>query len=116
VFASRLTTSARILVLAYLRQFPIDVLKIDRSFVSGIADSRNRGARTYSGAAGQGARIETSEGVETNDQRSRLETNTLTRDGLLVRAATRRRDLDRLLLNSSGKPEWLSVALPRDDA
>jgi hypothetical protein len=24
-------------------------------------------------------------------------------------------DLDRLLLDSAGKPEWLSVALPRDD-
>jgi len=58
------------------------------------------GARTYSGAAGQGARIETiAEGVETNDQRSRLETEHVDTD----RASCSARplavaDLDRLLL------------------
>src|SRR6201999_752971 len=30
--------------LAYLRQFPVDILKIDRSFVSSISDSRESAA------------------------------------------------------------------------
>ena len=33
--------------LAYLRQFPIDILKIDRSFVSGIADSKESAALVH---------------------------------------------------------------------
>ena len=33
--------------LAYLRQFPIDVLKIDQSFVSGIADTKEAAALVH---------------------------------------------------------------------
>jgi hypothetical protein len=33
--------------MAYLRQFPIDVLKIDRSFVSGIADTTESAALVH---------------------------------------------------------------------
>jgi diguanylate cyclase (GGDEF)-like protein len=105
--------------LAYLRQFPIDILKIDRSFVSGIADSKESEALVHTLVQlGKVLGIETiAEGVETNDQRSRLETEHVdTGQGFLFARPLAVADLDRLLLDSAGKPEWLSVALPRDDA
>jgi diguanylate cyclase (GGDEF)-like protein len=104
--------------LAYLRQFPIDILKIDRSFVSGIADSKESAALVHTLVQlGKVLGIETiAEGVETNDQRSRLETEHVdTGQGFLFARPLAVEDLDRLLLDSAGKPEWLSVALPRDD-
>ena len=104
--------------LAYLRQFPIDILKIDRSFVSGIADSKESEALVHTLVQlGKVLGIETiAEGVETNDQRSRLETEHVdTGQGFLFARPLAVADLDRLLLDSAGKPEWLSVALPRDD-
>ena len=103
--------------LAYLRQFPIDILKIDRSFVSGIADSRESEALVHTLVQlGKVLGIETiAEGVETNDQRSRLETEHVdTGQGFLFARPLAVADLDRLLLDSAGKPEWLSVALPGD--
>jgi diguanylate cyclase (GGDEF)-like protein len=105
--------------LAYLRQFPIDILKIDRSFVSGIADSRESAALVHTLVQlGKVLGIETiAEGVETNDQRSRLENeNVDTGQGFLFARPLAVADLDRLLLDSAGKPEWLSVALPRDNS
>jgi diguanylate cyclase (GGDEF)-like protein len=104
--------------LAYLRQFPIDILKIDRSFVSGIADSKESEALVHTLVQlGKVLGIETiAEGVETNDQRSRLETEHVdTGQGFLFARPLAVADLDRLLLDSAGKPEWLSVALPGDD-
>jgi EAL domain-containing protein (putative c-di-GMP-specific phosphodiesterase class I) len=103
--------------LAYLRQFPIDILKIDRSFVSGIADSKESEALVHTLVQlGKVLGIETiAEGVETNDQRSRLETEHVdTGQGFLFARPLDVADLDRLLLDSAGKPEWLSVALPGD--
>ena len=105
--------------LAYLRQFPIDILKIDRSFVSGIADSRESAALVHTLVQlGKVLGIETiAEGVETNDQRSRLENeNVDTGQGFLFARPLAVKDLDRLLLDSAGKPEWLSVALPGDSS
>jgi EAL domain-containing protein (putative c-di-GMP-specific phosphodiesterase class I) len=99
--------------LAYLRHFPSDVLKIDRSFVSGIADSKESAALVHTLVQlGKVLGIETiAEGVETNDQRSRLETERVdTGQGFLFARPLAVEDLDRLLLESSGKPEWLSVA------
>jgi diguanylate cyclase (GGDEF)-like protein len=61
--------------LAYLRQFPIDILKIDRSFVSGIADSVESAAivRTLV-QLGKVLKLETiAEGIEDDDQRLRLQ-------------------------------------------
>jgi diguanylate cyclase (GGDEF)-like protein len=60
--------------LAYLRQFPVDVLKIDRSFVSGIADTNEAAALIHTLVQlGKVLRLETiAEGIETNDQRMRL--------------------------------------------
>jgi diguanylate cyclase (GGDEF)-like protein len=100
--------------LAYLRQFPIDILKIDRSFVSGIADSKESAALVHTLVQlGKVLGIETiAEGVETNDQRSRLENeNVDTGQGFLFARPLAVVDLDRLLFESDGKPEWLSVAL-----
>jgi diguanylate cyclase (GGDEF)-like protein len=103
--------------LAYLRQFPIDILKIDRSFVSGIADSKESAALVHTLVQlGKVLGIETiAEGVETNDQRSRLENeNVDTGQGFLFARPLAVADLDRLLLESDGKPEWLRVALRGD--
>jgi diguanylate cyclase (GGDEF)-like protein len=103
--------------LAYLRQFPIDILKIDRSFVSGIADSKESEALVHTLVQlGKVLGIETiAEGVETNDQRSRLQTEHVdTGQGFLFARPLAVVDLDRLLLESAGKPEWLSVAVPQD--
>ncbi len=56
--------------LAYLRQFPIDVLKIDRSFVSGITDSTEAAALVHTLVQlGKVLGIHTvADGVETSDQ------------------------------------------------
>ena len=60
--------------LAYLRRFPIDVLKIDRSFVSGMADSDESAALVHTLVQlGKVLGLETiAEGVEDDDQRTRL--------------------------------------------
>jgi diguanylate cyclase (GGDEF)-like protein len=104
--------------LAYLRQFPIDILKIDRLFVSGIADDRESAALVHTLVQlGKVLGIETiAEGVETNDQRSRLQTELVdTGQGFLFAHPLAVVDLDRLLSESAGKPEWLSVAQHFDD-
>jgi diguanylate cyclase (GGDEF)-like protein len=104
--------------LAYLRQFPIDILKIDRTFVSGISDSRESAALVHTLVQlGKVLGIETiAEGIETNDQRSRLETEHVDAgQGFLFARPLTVANLDRLLLDSAGKPEWLSVAHPHDE-
>ena len=60
--------------LAYLRHFPIDVLKIDRSFVSGIGDTTEAAALVHTLVQlGKVLGLETiAEGIETDDQRLRL--------------------------------------------
>jgi EAL domain-containing protein (putative c-di-GMP-specific phosphodiesterase class I) len=60
--------------LAYLQQVPIDVLKIDKSFVSGIANASEAAALVHTLVnLGKMLGLETvAEGVETDDQRRRL--------------------------------------------
>jgi diguanylate cyclase (GGDEF)-like protein len=60
--------------LAYLRKFPIDVLKIDRSFVSGIGDSAESAAVVHTLVQlGKVLNLEiVAEGIEDDDQRLRL--------------------------------------------
>jgi EAL domain-containing protein (putative c-di-GMP-specific phosphodiesterase class I) len=60
--------------LAYLRQFPIDVLKIDRTFVSGISDTKEAAALVHTLVQlGKALGLETiAEGIETDDQRMLL--------------------------------------------
>ncbi|HEY5110617.1 MAG TPA: EAL domain-containing protein [Acidimicrobiales bacterium] len=62
--------------LAYLKQFPIDVLKIDRSFVAGITESAESIALVHTLVQlGKVLGIETmAEGVESSDQASLLRT------------------------------------------
>jgi EAL domain-containing protein (putative c-di-GMP-specific phosphodiesterase class I) len=56
--------------LAYLRQFPIDVLKIDQSFVSGVAKTKESAAIVHTLVQlGKVLDLETvAEGIETVDQ------------------------------------------------
>jgi diguanylate cyclase (GGDEF)-like protein len=60
--------------LAYLRQFPIDILKIDRGFVAGIVDTKEAAALVHALVQlGQALGIETiAEGVESDEQRRHL--------------------------------------------
>jgi diguanylate cyclase (GGDEF)-like protein len=61
--------------LAYLQRFPVDILKIDRSFISTMADSPESGAlvRTLV-QLGKTLGLETlAEGIEETEQRSQLE-------------------------------------------
>jgi diguanylate cyclase (GGDEF)-like protein len=60
--------------LAYLRQFPVDVLKIDRAFVSAISETKEAAALVHTLVQlGKVLGLETiAEGVETDDQRARL--------------------------------------------
>ena len=61
--------------LAYLRQLPIDVLKIDRSFVSGIAETSESEAIVHTLVQlSESLGLETvAEGIETDDQRRKLQ-------------------------------------------
>ncbi len=60
--------------LAYLRQFPIDVIKIDQSFVAGVVDSPEAASLVHTLVQlGQSLGLSTiAEGVETDAQRRRL--------------------------------------------
>jgi EAL domain-containing protein (putative c-di-GMP-specific phosphodiesterase class I) len=60
--------------LAYLQQFPIDILKIDRSFVASVAETSTSAAiiRTFV-QLGKALALEViAEGIENDDQRMRL--------------------------------------------
>jgi diguanylate cyclase (GGDEF)-like protein/PAS domain S-box-containing protein len=61
--------------LAYLRQFPIDVLKIDQSFVSGVAHAKESAAIVHTLVQlGKVLDLETvAEGIESEDQRILLQ-------------------------------------------
>jgi diguanylate cyclase (GGDEF)-like protein len=61
--------------LSYLQQFPVDTLKIDRSFIAAMADSRESGALIHTLVQlGKSLGLETlAEGIEETDQYSQLE-------------------------------------------
>jgi diguanylate cyclase (GGDEF)-like protein/PAS domain S-box-containing protein len=87
--------------LAYLRQFPIDILKIDRSFVSGISDSNEAAALVHTLVElGRALNLETiAEGVEDDAQRLRLQAeNVDTGQGFLFSKPIDVAAIDRLLL------------------
>ena len=101
--------------LAYLRQFPIDVLKIDRAFVSGIADSRESAALVHTLVQlGKVLGLETiAEGVETDDQRSRLTVEKVdTGQGFLFARPLTVVDLDQLLSEAQGNAGWADFTPP----
>ena len=90
--------------LAYLRQFPIDVLKIDRSFVAGVADTGQAAALVHSMVQlGIALDLETvAEGVETGDQRRQLASeNVGTAQGFLFSHPLEPEAVDRLLADSA---------------
>jgi len=91
--------------LAYLRQFPVDALKIDRSFMSGIASSREAGALMHTLIQlGKTLGLETlGEGIEEHAQLEQLKHEECdTGQGFLfarpldVEAVTRFLDRDRI--------------------
>ena len=61
--------------LAYLRQFPMDVVKIDRAFVSGLSNSTEAPALVHALVQlGKALNLQTvAEGIEDDDQRLRLQ-------------------------------------------
>jgi diguanylate cyclase (GGDEF)-like protein len=96
--------------LAYLRQFPIDVLKIDRSFVSGITESSDAVALVHAMVQlGKALGLETvAEGVENDGQRVKLTAeNVDTAQGFLFARPLDVEAVDRLLAD----PKKNSLAL-----
>jgi len=99
--------------LAYLRQFPIDILKIDQSFVSGIADSAESAALVHTLVQlGKVLGLETiAEGVETADQRTRLEAERVDLgQGFLFARPLEVSVIDVLLGESPIMPGWAGPA------
>ena len=90
--------------LAYLRRFPIDVLKIDRSFVSAMADGTEATAivRTLV-QLGEALGLETvAEGIETDDHRERLTDESVRYgQGFLFARPMELEDLNRVLKRST---------------
>jgi diguanylate cyclase (GGDEF)-like protein len=93
--------------LSYLQQFPIDIIKIDRSFVSGIAETTKSAAiiRTFV-ALGQALSLEViAEGVENDEQRAQLlEANVDTGQGFLFARPLNVEAVDSLLDESVAVP------------
>jgi diguanylate cyclase (GGDEF)-like protein len=106
--------------LAYLRQFPVDVLKIDRSFVSGIADTTEATeamALLHTLAQlGKVLGLKTiAEGVETEDQRLWLKAEEVDGvQGFLFARPQGVDAIDRLLMDSvNGPPKVPKIAITR---
>jgi diguanylate cyclase (GGDEF)-like protein len=100
--------------LAYLRQFPIDVLKIDRSFVSGITDSSEAAAIVHAMVQlGQALGLETvAEGVENDGQRVQLTAeNVDTAQGFLFARPLDVQAVNRLLEDSARNRATLASPL-----
>ena len=100
--------------LAYLRQFPIDVLKIDRSFVSGITDTSEAVALVHAMVQlGKALGLETvAEGVENDGQRVQLAAeNVDTAQGFLFARPLDVEAVSRLLEDAAGNAVAL-VSLP----
>jgi EAL domain-containing protein (putative c-di-GMP-specific phosphodiesterase class I) len=106
--------------LAYLQQFPIDILKIDRSFVSGIGDAEKSAAivRTFV-QLGRALGLEViAEGIETDVQRRQLEAADVdTGQGFLLARPLEAEAVDQLLRDSGGFPaETVGAAAGETDA
>jgi EAL domain-containing protein (putative c-di-GMP-specific phosphodiesterase class I) len=97
--------------LAYLRQFPIDVLKIDRSFVSGITDTSEAVALVHAMVQlGKALGLETvAEGIENEGQRVQLAAeNVDTGQGFLFARPLDVEAVSRLLDDSTRNPAVFS--------
>jgi diguanylate cyclase (GGDEF)-like protein len=100
--------------LAYLRQFPIDVLKIDRSFVSGITETSEAVALVHAMVQlGKALGLETvAEGVENDGQRVRLAAENIdTAQGFLYARPLDVEEVNSLLESSAQDSPALSVRL-----
>ena len=100
--------------LAYLRQFPVDVLKIDRSFVSGIPDTSEAVALVHAMVQlGKALGLETvAEGVENDGQRLQLSAeNVDTAQGFLFARPLDVEAVSRLLEDSARNPAILASLL-----
>ena len=92
--------------LAYLQQFPIDVLKIDQSFVSGMSDSPESAAIVHLLVQlGKVLELKTlAEGIENNDQLLRLRReNVDIGQGFLFALPLEAGEVDRLLADRPGR-------------
>ena len=90
--------------LAYLRKFPIDILKIDQTFVAAIADTRESAAIVHTLVQlGKVLGLETvAEGIETIDQWSRLRIEDVDKgQGYLFARPLDVAALDRMLISES---------------
>jgi diguanylate cyclase (GGDEF)-like protein len=93
--------------LAYLQQFPIDILKIDRSFISGIGDADKSAAIIHTFVQlGKALDLEViAEGIETDVQRSQLEAADVdTGQGFLFARPLEAEAIDTLLRDSGTIP------------
>ncbi|HVA10414.1 MAG TPA: EAL domain-containing protein [Acidimicrobiales bacterium] len=96
--------------LSYLRRFPIDVLKIDRSFISGVTDSVESAALVHALVQlGKVLNLETvAEGIEDDEQRQTLQAESVdTGQGFLFSRPIDAASVDRLLADmaeASGVP------------
>jgi diguanylate cyclase (GGDEF)-like protein len=100
--------------LAYLRQFPIDVLKIDRSFVSGMTETSDAVALVHAMVQlGKALGLETvAEGVENDGQRVQLTAeNVDTGQGFLFARPLDVEAVGRLLEDTAHKPAALAPLL-----
>jgi Amt family ammonium transporter len=99
--------------LAYLRQFPIDIIKIDRTFVSGVVDTAEAATLVHTlvqlgKALGLGI---IAEGVETDAQRRKLiSEDTDSAQGFLFARPLSIEDLGTLLANEINHPGIHSTA------
>jgi len=93
--------------LAYLRQFPIDILKIDQAFISGIADTGEAAALVHALVQlGKVLGLETiAQGVESNEQRHQLITERVdTGQGFLFSRPLDPAAVDQLLTEWEARP------------
>ncbi len=100
--------------LAYLRRLPIDILKIDRSFVSGITDTPEAPAIVHTLVQlGKALGLEIiAEGIETEEQRRRLaEEEVDNGQGYLFARPMEFAALERLLV-ATGPAPGLASAVP----
>jgi diguanylate cyclase (GGDEF)-like protein len=98
--------------LAYLRQFPIDELKIDQSFVSGIADSSESAAIVHTLVQlGKVLELKTiAEGIENHDQLERLKAEHVdVGQGFLFARPLEEKGVTHLLNDAAGKSQDLRV-------
>jgi diguanylate cyclase (GGDEF)-like protein len=98
--------------LAYLRQFPIDVLKIDQSFVSGMSDSPESAAIVHLLVQlGKVLELKTlAEGIENNDQLLRLKAEHVDiGQGFLFALPLEAGEVDRLLADRAGRASGRSI-------